>query len=342
MKDLLLLILGFIPRLFWSRASLEAEVVALRHQLAIYERLGRRPQIKPADRIFWSWLSRVWPGWRGALVFVQPETVIAWRRRKFREHWRKLSRQKSRGRPVISDEVRDLIRRMSMANPLWGSPKIVGELKKLGIDVAPSTVAKYRVRKPGPRSQGWGTFLRNHLRDFVSIDFFTVSTARFKVLFVLVVLLHFRRRVVHFNVTENPTAEWTAQQIVEAFPWEAAPKRLLRDRDRIYGEYFSRRVKNMGIREVLITAKSPWQNPYVERLIGCIRQECLDHVIILDERHLRRVLKGYFEYHQQWRTHLSLEMDCPQPRAVQEPAKGEVIEFPEVGGLHHHYERLAA
>jgi putative transposase len=229
-----------------------------------------------------------------------------------------------------------------MANPLWGSPRIVGELKKLGIDVALSTVAKYRVRRPGPRSQGWKTFLSNHLRDFVSIDFFTIPTARFKVLFVLVILLHFRRRVAHFNVTEHPTAEWTGQQIIEAFPWDEAPGCLLRDRDGIYGEQFRLRIKNIGIEEILTAPRSPWQNPFVERLIGSVRQECLDHVIVFDERHLRRVLKGYFQYHQQWRTHLSLEMDCPRRRPVQRSSAGRVVELPEVGGLHHHYERLAA
>ena len=176
----------------------------------------------------------------------------------------------------------------------------------------------------------------------VSIDFFTVPTERFKVLLVLVVLVHFRRKVVHFNITEHPTAEWTAQQIVEAFPWDEAPAHLLRDRQGIYGEAFQRRVRNMGIEEVLAGARSPWENPYVERLIGCVRQECLDHVIILDERHLRQVLKAYFEYHQRWRTHLSLGMDCPETQLVQEPSMGKIIPFPEVGGLHHHYERRAA
>ena len=176
----------------------------------------------------------------------------------------------------------------------------------------------------------------------MSIDFFVVPTARFKVLFVLVILAHHRRRVVHFNVTEHPTARWTGQQIIEAFPWDTAPKYLLRDRDAIYGSQFQRRVKSMGIEEVLTAPRSPWQNAFVERLIGSIRRDCLDHVIVLNEWHLKRILIGYFEYYHRWRTHLSLEMDSPESRSVQPPAFGKVVQFPEVGGLHHHYERLAA
>jgi transposase InsO family protein len=277
-----------------------------------------------------------------ALIFVQPATVIAWRRRKFREHWARLSRGPKPGRPRVPKEVRELIQRISAANPLWGSPRILGELRKLGIEVAKSTVERYMVRRPRPRSQGWMAFLRNHLRDMVAIDFFVVPTARFKLLFVLVILAHFRRQVVHFNVTTNPTAQWVAQQIIEAFPWNEAPRYLLRDRHATYGYAFRKRVGNMGIEEVLTAPRSPWQNPYVERLIGSVRRECLDNVVILNERHLRRVLKGYFDYHQRWRTHLSLAMDCPQPRAVQHPSVGYVVELPEVGGLHHHYERRAA
>ena len=271
MKDLLVLILGWIPSLFRSRASLEAEILALRHQVLVLQRTSRRLQISPGDRVFCSWVSRFWPDWRRTLVFVQPETVIAWRRRKFHEHWVKLSRGPKPGRPRVPAEIRELIRRVSTANPLWGSPRIQGELGKVGIDVSKSTVERYMVRRTRPRSQGWMTFLRNHFKDMVSIDFFTVPTARFKVLLFLVVLVHFRRKVVHFNVTEHPTAEWTARQIVEAFPWDEAPKFLLRDRHATYGETFRNRVRRMGIEEILSAPRSPWQNPYVERLIGCVR-----------------------------------------------------------------------
>lgn len=226
--------------------------------------------------------------------------------------------------------------------PTLGSPRIVGELEKLGITIAKSTVKKYMVRKRKPPSPTWRAFLSNHAKDLVSIDFFVVPTVRFEVLFVLIVLAHHRRRIVHVGVTQHPTAEWTAQQIVNVFPWDEAPRYLLRDRDSIYGAHFRKRVKNMGIEEVLIAPRSPWQNPFVERVIGSIRCDCLDHVIVLSQEHLRRILRSYFAYYHDWRTHLSLNMDCPESRAVQPAEDGEIIEIPEVGGLHHHYERRAA
>lgn len=243
---------------------------------------------------------------------------------------------------MIANEVRALIRRMSEANPTWGAPRIVGELAKLGINVAQSTVEKYRVRPKQPPSSTWRAFLANHVRDLVAIDFFTVPTIRNQVLFVLLVLAHDRRRVVHFNVTEHPTAEWSAQQIVEAFPWDTAPKYLLRDRDQAFGAVFRQRVASLGIEEILAAPRSPWQNPFVERLIGSVRRECLDHVIVLSERHLQRVLTRYFRYYHDWRTHRALAMDTPIPRQIQPPELGAVTEVVEVGGLHHHYERLAA
>ncbi|MFZ0468582.1 MAG: integrase core domain-containing protein [Thiogranum sp.] len=215
-------------------------------------------------------------------------------------------------------------------------------MRKLGIDVAKSTVDKYRVRSKQPPSPTWKTFLKTHVTDLVSIDFFVVPTVRFRVLFVLVILAHHRRRVVHFNVTEHPTARWAGQQIVEAFPWDAAPKYLLRDRDAIYGSQFQRRVRSLGIEEVLTAPRSPWQNAFAERVIGSIRRDCLDHAIVLNERHLERILTGYFDYYHRWRTHLSLGMDSPETRSVQPPALGKAVQFPEIGGLHHHYERLAA
>jgi putative transposase len=226
---------------------------------------------------------------------------------------------------------------MSQANPTWGSPRIIGELRKLGIDVE-----KYRVQPGTPPSPTWKAFLHNHVRDFVSMDFFVVPTVTYKGLFVLVILAHERRRVVHVNVTEHPTEQRTVQQVVAAFPWDETPRYLLRDRDRIYGAYFRQRVRNMGIEEVLIGPRSPWQNPYIERLIGSLRRECLDHVIVLHERHLKRVLQTYLTYYRRWRTHLALDKVCPEPPPVHPPEHGKVIAIPEVGGLHHHYERRAA
>ena len=342
MQAVFLALLAGFARLFRSHLALQLEIMALRHQMAIYQRSVERPRIRPVDRVFWSWLSVRWSGWREALVFVQPATVIAWQRKRFRDHWSRLSRAGKPGRPPITKEIRELIQRVSGANPLWGTPRIIGELGKLGIEVAKSTVDKYRVRPPKPSSPTWKAFLQNHVTDLVSIDFFIVPTIRFKLLFVLIVLAHSRRKVIHFNVTENPTAEWTGQQIVEAFPWESSPRYLLRDRDGIYGSAFQRRVQSMGIEQVLSAPRSPWQNPFVERLIGTLRRDCLNHVIVLDERHLRRIVARYLDYYHDWRTHLSLSKDAPNPRTVHSPDRGGVVEFPDVGGLHHHYERLAA
>jgi putative transposase len=335
-------LLAFMTSLFRSRRSLHLKVLALQQQVAVYQRSGRQPHLHPSDRVFWAWLSRLWRGWQDTLVFVQPRTVIAWQRKRFRGHWRRLSQGSTLGRPAISQDVQGLIRKMSQANPTWGAPRIVGELRKLGIDVAKSTVEKYRVRSRKPPSPTWRAFLQNHVIDLVSLDCFVVPTVRCKVLFALVILAHHRRRVVHFNVTEHPTAQWTAHQVVDAFPWDEAPRYLLRDRDRVYGTPFQERVYNMGIEDVVIALRSPWQNPYVERLIGSIRWECLDHVIVLSERHLTRILSSYFACDHQWRTHLALAMDNPERRPVQPPERGPGIAVSEVGGLHYHDERRAA
>jgi transposase InsO family protein len=231
---------------------------------------------------------------------------------------------------------------MAAANPLWGAPRIHGELRKLGIDIGERTVSRLIAKRRTRPSQTWRTFLTNHVRDLVSIDFFTVPTAGWRVLFVLVVLAHHRRRVLHFNVTEHPTAAWAAQQIVETFPEDSAPSYLLRDRDTVYGHPFRQRVKGMRIREVLTAARCPWQNPFAERLIASIRRECLDHVLVLSERHLRRILTRYFAYYHRAGTHLSLEKDAPDVRPIEGPEMGPIVQIPEVGGLHHRDVRRAA
>jgi transposase InsO family protein len=238
--------------------------------------------------------------------------------------------------------VRHLIRNISLANPLWGAPRIHGELLKLGIEVSQATVAKYIVRHRKPPSQTWRTFLQNQAQDLVSTDFFVVPTAMFRVLFVFLILSHDRRHLVHFAVTQHPTSAWTAQQLLEAFPWDSAPRYLLHDRDGSYGDEFHQASERIGIHCVRTAPRSPWQNAYVERLIGSIRRECLDHVIVLQESGLRRILKSYFAYYECSRTHLSLAKDTPITRAQQPPELGRVIELPEVGGLHHRYERRAA
>jgi len=326
-----------------TRVALQAEVLALRHQLLVLQRKKQKQRLRlsVADRIFWVWLFRVWADWRSALRIVKPETVIAWHRKGCRLYWSWKSRSRQ-GRPSVSAEVRELIRRMSAANPRWGAPRIHGELGKLGIKVSETTVAKYMVRHRNPPSQTWRMFLANHIKDIVSADFFLVPTATFRLLFVFVILSHDRRRPVHFAVTRHPTAEWTAQQLLQAFPWDTAPRFLLRDRDGNYGKIFCESATGLGIEEVLCAPRSPWQNAYAERLIGSIRRECLDHVIVFHEPGLRRVLRSYFEYYTYARTHLSLAKDAPILRSIHPPELGRVVELSEVGGLHHRYERRAA
>jgi len=231
---------------------------------------------------------------------------------------------------------------MSCANPLWGAPRIHDELLKLGVTVSQATVSKCILRHRRPPSQAWRTFLKNHAKDVVALDFFTVPTATFRVLFVLVMLTHGRRRLVHVNMTEHPTAEWTARQLLEACVNEEAPRYLIRDRDQVYGARFCRQAATLDIREVVIAPRSPWQNAYAERVIGSIRRECLDHVVVIGERHLRHILSKYVDYYNGTRTHLSLAKDAPEPRKVQLPSQGKVVEVPRVGGLHHEYRRRAA
>jgi transposase InsO family protein len=341
-KSLFVALLALLASSFRTRAALQAEILALRHQLAVLQASApRHLRLKRSDRVLWVLLSRFWSGWRPCLQIVQPATVIAWHRRAFVWYWTRNSRRQP-GRPEVSAEIRGLIRRMSQVNPLWGAPRIHGELLKLGIAVAQSTVAKYLQRRRKPPSQNWQTFLTNHVEQTASIDFFTVPTATFQVLFVFIVLSHARRRVVHFGVTEHPTQQWTVQQIREAFPWDQTLRYLLRDRDAIYGSDFAAITKGMGMKDIVTAPRAPWQNPYVERLVGSIRRECLDHVIVWNQRSLRRTLQRYFAYYAGCRTHLSLEKDSPLRRSVEPPARGHVVEIPQVGGLHHLYTRKAA
>jgi transposase InsO family protein len=337
--SILRIILLLFHALFRDRSQLALENLALRQQLAILRHKAPRPRLRHAERAFWVTLARVWQQWRSALILVRPETVIRWHRQGFRYFWR----WKSRGRPCVGPEVIRLIRRMSQENPLWGAPRMRSELLLLGFDVAEATVAKYMTRRGRrPPSQTWRAFLRNHLRTTAACDFFVVPTATFRLLFCFVFLSHDRRRIVHFNVTAHPTAAWTAQQIREAFPGAGTePRYLVRDRDGAYGDAFQRAVRGIGIREILTAPQSPWQNPYAERVIGSIRRECLDHLIILGERHLRSILSDYVNYYNVSRPHLSLERNAPVPRSVEPPALGPVVAVPQVGGLHHLYTRAA-
>ena len=342
MERLLKFLLFLVTTTFRSRASLQAEIVLLRNQLSMYKKSNPRPRIGSADRLLWSIMSRFWSGWRSALYIVQPRTVVNWQKRRFRDYWATLSAANRPGRPKISPELRQLIKRMWKANPTWGSPRIVGELQKLGIDVAKSTVERYRPRRDGPPSASWKTFLELHAKDLASMDFFMVPTVKFKILFVLVILSHDRRRIVHFNVTEHPTAQWTAQQLVEAFPFDSAPRYILRDGDSIYGSTVRQRIESLGIAGIQTAPASPWQNPYVERVIGSIRREFVDHVVVLNERHLRRLLRQYANYYHEWRLHRSLQMDSPNRRAARPANPGNVVSFPVAHGLHHYYLPRAA
>ena len=335
------LFFAFLRSLLLPRSTLLFENVALRHQLTVLQRSAKRPRLRKSDRILWTWLLRLWPDWRSCLVLVKPDTVVRWHRMGFSLYWRWLSKPKRTGRPKIPLEIRELIRRMSRDNSTWGVPRIKDELALLGIEIAESTIRKYRIRSKKPPSQTWRSFLNNHAKDIAAIDFFTIPTYNFRVLYCFIVLRHDRRKIAHFNVTAHPTAAWTAQQIIEAFPFDEAPKYLIRDRDCIYGKHFRSRLKHMEIEDVATAPRSPWQNPFAERVIGSIRRDCLDHVIVLNEAHFVRILSDYIDYYHTARPHQSLDHNAPLPRIVESPENGRVVAEPTLGGLHHRYRRAA-
>ena len=321
-----------------ARASREAEILVLRQQLLVLSRKSSaRLRLRNIDRLKLVWLSRLFPPLLDAIIIVKPETVLRWHRRGFRAYWRWKSWRRG-GRPRIDPELRGMIRRMSKENPTWGAPRIHGELLMLGFDVSESTVGRYMIRIGRPRSQGWKTFLSNHAPGIAAIDLFVVRTISFKPLYGLVILRHARRKLVRIAVTSNPTAEWIAGQVTEAFPWDEAPGPLLRDRDGAFGAAYTRRIRAMGIRDHPITARSPWQNGQVERLIGSIRRECLDHLVVSGEAHLRRLLKSYAAYYNAVRTHLSLGKNAPNFRRFE--TVGSIVAIPILGGLHHQYVRV--
>lgn len=322
-------------------AVLSVENLALRQQLSVLKQKNKRPQLRIWDRLFWILLFRYWKNWKDALIIVKPDTVVRWHRKGFKSFWKWKSRYKGPGRPPVDSEIRRLVVEMAMDNPLWGAPRIHGELLMLGFKVSERTVSNLMPKRKGkPPSQTWRTFLKNHIPALVSIDFFTVPTANFRILYVLVVIKHLRRKLIYFNVTANPTSKWTVQQIREAFPWDTAPKYMIRDRGSVYGESFQLCMKNMEINEVLTAYRSPWQNAYVERIIGSIRRECLDHVIVLNDRHLMQILSPYSDYYNKDRTHYGLGKATPIERYIQKkpPGRGKIVKFPKVGGLHHRYE----
>jgi len=338
MIALICFVLAVLASPFKSNIRLEAENAVLRHQLIILRRkLNGRARLTNHDRWFFVQLYRWFPPILPVLVIIRPETLLRWHRAGFRRYWRWKSRRRG-GRPQIETELRALIRQMSTENFLWGAPRIHGELLKLGFSVAQSSVAKYMVKRGGPPSQKWRAFLRNHAPDIAAMDLFVVPAIGFKLLYGFVIIRLDRRDLVWIGVTTNPTAEWVARQITEAFPWDDAPRFMIRDRDQIYGTVVTRRLRAMGIRDKPTAPASPWQNGFAERLIGSIRRECLDHIIVLGEQHLRRILKSYADYYNSVRTHRSLHKDAPIFRPIHQT--GFIRSHPILGGLHHHYVRV--
>ena len=331
-------ILAVLALPFKSKSRLEAENAALRHQLIILRRkVQGKVRLTNNGRWFLIRLYRWFPSILQVLAIIQPKTLVRWHRAGFRCHWRWKSRSPG-GRPQIETDLRALIRQMSIENLLWGAPRIHGELLKFGFEVAQSSVAKYMVKRDGPPSQGWCTFLWNHAPDTAAMDLFVVPTIGFDLLYAFIIVRLDRRDLVWINVTKNLTAEWIAGQLAEAFPWDEAPRHLIRDQDRIYGTIVTRGMRAMGIRDKPTAPASPWQNGFAERLIGSIRRECVDHFVVLGEAHLRRILRAYAGYCNDIRTHQSLDKDAPVSRPVQRT--GIISSRPILGGLHHHYVRV--
>ncbi len=322
-----------------ARRDLLIENLALRQQLAVYTRQARRPQLRNADRRFWSLLARSWAEWRSTLVLGQPDTVVRWHRTAWRRYWTWKSRGRGRGRPRIDAELRELILRIARENPRWGAVRIVGELRGLGFEVSARTVRRYRQQAlRRPPSPSWRAFLRNHAPQIWAVDLFTVQTLPLRTVYVLVFVAHERRRIVHFNVTRHPNAAWIWRQLIEATPYGGQPRFLIRDRDRSYGRDFIPKAARIGIETVLTPVRAPNANAIAERVIGTLRRECLDHIIVFNERHLRRVLQEYVGHYNRMRPHRSLALDSPEGRPPQRrPRLGRVQSRPVLGGLHHEY-----
>jgi transposase InsO family protein len=325
---------------FSTNFQLKLEVIYLTKQLEIYQRNDPKLKISGTDRMFFSFMRSILSNWREKLFIVKPNTLIKWHRLGFRHFWKQKS-GKEGGRPSMNLEVIILIKKMVAENPLWGAPRIHSELLMLGYKICESTVQRYMPKK-GKKNNGqnWKTFLKNHFMDIISIDFLTVPTINFKQMYVLVIIEHYRRKLIHFNVTSNPTSEWTIQQIRNLLFDYKAPKYLIRDRDKKYGNLFSEGINNFGIKQIMTAYRCPWQNGYVERVIGTIKRECLDHVIILNENHLKSILDNYVSYYNKYRPHLGINQDSPEGRAVQ--SEGTIYKVPAVNGLHHVYFRKAA
>lgn len=327
---------------FKDRLDMAMEILTLRQQLSVFKQSIKRPKVKFKDRLFWVTVSRFWRKWVDVLIIVRPITVIRWHKNLFKFYWR--LKCKSKGRPKVPEEIRNLIKQMRKDNPLWGAPRIYKELNFLGYDIGLTTVQnylRYFDKRDNPPSGTWMTFLKNHLASTCAIDFFVVPMINFRLLYGFIVLSHERRKIIHFNVSYNPNQDWLIQQIREAFPYNEKPKYLIRDRDGIYGNKFRKFIKDSGIDDLKTSYKSPWQNPYCERVIGSIRKEFLNHVIIFNENHLRKLLRNYVSYYNKIRPHDSLDNNSPVPRKKHNISDGKIITIPILNGIHHQYKRVA-
>jgi putative transposase len=336
------LVVQVVRALFRSRSDLVLENLALRQQLLTLKDKRPRPRLDDSDRGFWVTLREAWPRWASRLVVVTPETVVKWHRQRFRQHWTRISSRSRRpGRPKIDFEVRRLIRSMALDN-CWGAPRVHGELVKLGFDLCEATVSRYMPRRPSDpdKVQRWITFLQNHREAIAAMVFFTVPTVQLRMLYCFLVIGHARRRVLHFNATFNPTSAWVIQQLREAFPFDAAPRYLIFDRDSTFSAAVVAFVRAIGTTPCRTAFKSPWQNSVAERWIGSCRRELLDHVVVLSERHVVRLVQDYIAYHHDDRTHLGLGKDTPQGRPItpRPSESAKIVALPRVGGLHHRYE----
>ncbi len=341
-------LLAYVRAFLVSRHSLALEGVALRQQLLVLKRKQPRPKLKRFDRLFWIMLCQLWTDWREVLIIVKPETVVSWHRAGFRLFWRWTSRSRGAGRPRVEEQIRLLIRRMRKENPSWGAPRIHGELLQLGFSVSEPTVSRYlrslkRVLNSGKAKQ-WSAFLNNHRELIAAFDFFTVPSLAFHTLYCFFVIEHGRRRILHFNVTRNPTSEWIVQQLREAFPLPGDYRYVLFDHDAKFGGDVFQFLKSSDLKPMQTSIRSPWQNGIAERFVGSIRRELLDHVIPLNEFHLRRLVRDYLAYYHQDRTHVGLDKETPCGRAIEPPGHGQaqIVAEPRVGGLHHRYTWSAA
>jgi len=337
------LCLGTFARLFCSRRSLMLENLALRQQLAVFKRRHPRPRLTLLDKLFWVTARQVWSDWKQFLIIVVPETVVQWHQAGFELYWRAISRFRGPvGRRRISKEIQDLIFRMVAENPTWGAPRIHGELLMLGFDVSERTISRWMRKAPRDPElvKRWLAFLRNHREAIAAMDFFTVPTITFGMLYCFFIIGHDRRRILHFHVTRHPTSLWIVQQLREAFPYETAPRFMIFDRDAKYGTEVPTAIRSMKIQCVRTSRESPWQNGVAERWVQSCRRDLLDHVIAVNESHLRRLLADYVRYYHDDRTHLGLKKETSSGR-VRSMVSGRVLSQVRLGGLHHRYDRAA-